>query len=69
MRHSFKTTIEIALPEVKISKDAPLKEWAPIVKNEDEWEAVIDSFFNNARKMRENEIMRDNEILDAETLR
>ena len=48
MRHSFKTTIEIALPDVNISKDAPLKEWALIVKYEDKWEAVIDSSFNNA---------------------
>ena len=26
LRHRFKTTIKIALPDVKISKDAPLKE-------------------------------------------
>jgi len=45
LRHRFKTTIKIALPDVKISKDAPLKEWASIVKNKDEWEAVIDSIF------------------------
>jgi len=42
LRHSFKTTIKIALPDVIISKDAPLKEWAPIARNEDKWEAVID---------------------------
>ena len=57
LRHRFKTTIKIALPDVKISKDTPLKEWATIKRNKDKWEAVIDLFFNNASKMRENEIL------------
>ena len=57
LRHRFKTTIKIALPDVKISEDAPLKEWASIARNEDKWDDVIDSFFDNVRKMRENEIL------------
>ena len=64
LRHRFKTTIQIALPDVKISKDTPLKEWASIAKNENKWEAVIDSFFDDTRKKREN-----NEILDEKTVR
>ena len=64
LRHRFKTTLEISLPDVKISKDVPLKEWASTAKNEDKWEAVIDSLFDNARKMKEN-----NEILDEKTVR
>jgi len=61
LRHRFKTTIKIALSEIKISKDAPLKEWTSIARNEEKWETVVDSFFENARRMRENEISDSDE--------
>jgi len=35
LRQRFMTTIKIALLDVKISKDAPLKDWTSIAKNKD----------------------------------
>jgi len=32
------------------SKDALLKEWAPIAKDEAKWEVVVTSFFVKCRK-------------------